>query len=74
MSRCVMLVNKCFYCSFRAFFSNVWGPAPKSVGRKQYYVSFIDDFNKYIWIYPLKYKSKVFQKFREILSSSRTPL
>jgi histone deacetylase 1/2 len=46
-------------------FSDVWGPAPESVGRKQYYVSFIDDLNKYTWIYPLKYKSEVFQKFKE---------
>jgi histone deacetylase 1/2 len=46
-------------------FSDVWGPASESVGRKQYYVSFIDDFSKYTWIYPLKYKSEVFQKFKE---------
>jgi hypothetical protein len=34
--------------------SDVWGPAPESVGRKKYYVSFIDDFNKFVWIYTLK--------------------
>ena len=28
-------------------FSDVWGPAPTSVGRHQYYVSFIGDFSKY---------------------------
>jgi hypothetical protein len=32
----------------------------------QYYVSFIDDFSKFSWIYPLKFKSDVFQKFVEI--------
>ncbi|WVZ64534.1 hypothetical protein U9M48_014035 [Paspalum notatum var. saurae] len=49
-------------------FSNVWGPAPTSVGRKNYYVSFIDDYSKFIWIYLLKHKSKVFQKFHEFQS------
>jgi hypothetical protein len=28
-------------------FSDVWGPVPSSVGSKQYYVSFIDDFSKF---------------------------
>jgi hypothetical protein len=27
--------------------SDVWGPAPTSVGRKNYYVSFVDDFSKF---------------------------
>jgi hypothetical protein len=35
-------------------FSDVWGPAPSSVGRYTYYVSFIDDYSKYSWIYLLK--------------------
>jgi hypothetical protein len=46
-------------------FSDVWGPAPESVGRKKYYVSFIDDFSKFVWIYTLKHKSDVFEKFHE---------
>jgi histone deacetylase 1/2 len=46
-------------------FSDVWGPAPESVGRFKYYVSFIDDYSKFTWIYLLKYKSEVFQKFRD---------
>jgi histone deacetylase 1/2 len=44
-------------------FSDVWGPAPSSAGRYTYYVSFIDDFSKYSWIYLLKKKSDVFQVF-----------
>jgi transposase InsO family protein len=46
-------------------FSDVWGPACESVGRNKYYVSFIDDFSKFTWIYLLKHKSDVFQKFKE---------
>src|SRR6185312_7220264 len=46
-------------------FSDVWGPAPTSVGRYSYYVSFIDDFSKYSWVYLLKKKSDVFQVFHD---------
>jgi hypothetical protein len=46
-------------------FSDVWGPTCESVGRNKYYVSFIDDFSKFTWIYLLKHKSDVFQKFKE---------
>jgi len=41
----------------------VWGPSPQSVGRYQYYVSFIDDFSKFTWIYLLRNRSEVFQVF-----------
>jgi hypothetical protein len=44
-------------------FSDVWGPAPSSVGKFWYYVSFIDDFSKFTWVYLLKNKSDVFHKF-----------
>jgi histone deacetylase 1/2 len=46
-------------------FSDVWGPAPSSVGRKTFYVSFIDDYSKFTWIYFLRHKSEVFQVFRD---------
>jgi len=44
-------------------FSDVWGPAPKSVSHYQYYVSFIDDFSKFTWIFLLKNRSDVFEVF-----------
>jgi histone deacetylase 1/2 len=41
----------------------VWGHAPSSVGKYTYYVSFIDDYSKFFWIYLLKKNSDVFQVF-----------
>jgi hypothetical protein len=46
-------------------FSDVWGPAIDSFGRKKYYVSFIDDYSKFTWLYLLRHKSNVFQYFIE---------
>jgi hypothetical protein len=46
-------------------FSDVWGPALDSFGRKNYYVRFIDDFSKFTWIYLLKHKSEVFRCLHE---------
>jgi hypothetical protein len=46
-------------------FSDVWGPAPESVRRKKCFVSFIDDFSKFVWIYTLKNRSEVFERFLE---------
>jgi histone deacetylase 1/2 len=49
-------------------FSDVWGSTCDSFGRNKYYVSFIDDFSKFTWIYLLKHKSEVFQRFHEFQS------
>jgi hypothetical protein len=38
----------------------VWGPTPTSVGRKNY---FVNDFNKFTWVYLIRHKSEVFQVF-----------
>lgn len=43
----------------------IWGLAHDSVGRYKYYASFINDFSKFTWIYFLKFKFEVFQKFHE---------
>lgn len=49
-------------------FSDVWGPAPISVGRNAYYVSFIDDYSKFVWIYLIHHKSEVFRCFQDFQS------
>jgi hypothetical protein len=41
-------------------FSDVWDSAPSSFGQNTYYVSFIDDFSIFTWIYLLKHKYSVF--------------
>jgi hypothetical protein len=46
-------------------FLDVWGPTPTSADKHNYYVSFIDDFSKFTWIYLLQHKSEVFQKFHD---------
>jgi histone deacetylase 1/2 len=48
---------------FEQVFSDIWGPAPASVGNHAYYVSFIDDYGKFTWIYLLKKRSEVYQVF-----------
>ena len=47
-------------------YSDVFGHVlVPSLGKSIYYVSFIDDFSRNIWIYFLRKKSEVFVKFKE---------
>ena len=36
-------------------------------GRNRYFITFIDDFSKYAYVYLLKNKSDAFEKFKEFL-------
>jgi hypothetical protein len=46
--------------------SDVFGPVSfPSLGKSMYYVSFIDAFSRNTWIYFLRKKSEVFDKFRD---------
>ena len=46
--------------------SDLWGPAPKlSYGGSLYFVSFIDDYSRKVWIYLLKKKADVFNTFKQ---------
>ena len=37
----------------------------KSLSGVEYFVTFIDDKSRFVWVYPLKNKSEVFKKFSE---------
>jgi transposase InsO family protein len=54
--------------------SDVWGPSPTvSYGGSSYFVSFIDDFSRKVWIYMLKSKDDVFtvfKQFRDLVEKS----
>ena len=45
-------------------FTDVWGPSPHlSNNGNRYYVCFIDDYSKFIWLFPFCAKSDVFNIF-----------
>ncbi|MCO5562965.1 hypothetical protein L7F22_016601 [Adiantum nelumboides] len=49
--------------------SDVRGPMrTPSVGNSLYFVTFIDDFSRFCWVYPLKAKSDVFAIFQHYVS------
>jgi len=40
-------------------FTDVWGPSPSpSINGKRYYVCFVDDFDKFTWLFPMAAKSE----------------
>jgi transposase InsO family protein len=43
--------------------SNVWTTKTESIGGCKYYVSFIDDHTRKVWVYFMKHKGEVFQHF-----------
>jgi hypothetical protein len=45
--------------------TDVWGPASvSSIGGKSYFVTFIDDSTRKVWVYFLRHKSEVFDVFK----------
>jgi len=54
--------------------TDVWGPAIVSVNNSKYYVSFVDDFSIYVWIYFLKCKSDVESVFLQFQKHVETML
>jgi transposase InsO family protein len=46
--------------------TDVWGPASvSSIGGKQYFVTFIDNHSRKVWVYFLRHKSDVFETFKK---------
>ena len=44
--------------------SDVWGPSKMaSLGGKHYYVTFVDDFSRRVWVYTMKTKDEVLDIF-----------
>jgi hypothetical protein len=43
--------------------SDVWTTETESIGKCKYYVSFIDDHTRKVWVYFMKHKGEVFQHF-----------
>ena len=45
---------------------DLWGPSPTiSYGGEKYYVLFVDDFSRKVWVYTLKTKADVFNTFKQ---------
>ena len=48
--------------------SDVCGPLkPLSLGGKGYFVTFTDDYSRFVWVRFIRYKGEVFQKFRDLV-------
>ncbi|KAE8667060.1 Retrovirus-related Pol polyprotein from transposon TNT 1-94 [Hibiscus syriacus] len=45
-------------------YSDVWQAPVTSLGGAKYFVSFIDDYSRRCWVYPIKKKSDVFSTFK----------
>jgi GAG-pre-integrase domain len=46
--------------------TDICGPiTPKSFGEKRYFITFIDDYTRKIWMYFLKEKSEAFETFKK---------
>ncbi|KAD5508217.1 hypothetical protein E3N88_15920 [Mikania micrantha] len=50
-------------------FCDVWGPAPvASFDGHKYFLLCVDHFTRFMWIFPLKYKSDVFSTFTNFIN------
>jgi len=57
------LVEHCTRFPLELIHSDVWQSPVLSHQGYKYYVSFIDDFSCFTWIYPMKHKSEVYHLF-----------
>jgi hypothetical protein len=54
--------------------SDVCGPLETSFGGCKYFLLFVDDFSRITWVYFLKQKSEVFEKFKIFVNLLKTKL
>jgi hypothetical protein len=55
--------------------NDVFGPMSiPSLGKSVYYVSFIDEFSRYTWIYFIRKKYEVFDMFKEFKAPIRNQI
>ncbi|KAJ0433138.1 putative RNA-directed DNA polymerase [Helianthus annuus] len=63
----------CSAAPFDIVHSDVWGPSPVSTkGGSIYYVSFIDDYTRYSWVYLMKRKSDFFDIYKDFRACIKT--
>jgi len=57
--------SQTFICNpLDLIYSDVWGPSPTiSINGNRFYVSFVDAFSRFTWVYPIQSKSDVMQVF-----------
>ena len=54
---------------FERIHSDIWGPSPqKYVEGYRYYISFVDDCSRFVWIFPMVNKSDAFTIFTKFLA------
>ena len=55
-------------CKLEFVHSDVCGPMHTlSFGKHAYFVTFIDDYSRFTWVYPLKAKFEVFMCFKQFV-------
>lgn len=60
------------FAPFELVHSDVMGPmSPKPKSGGQYAVTSIDDYTRFVFVYVLKSKSEVFDRFRELLALAK---
>lgn len=58
---------------FDIIHSDVWGPTPIiSHANYKYFVTFIDDYSRFTWVYFLRSKSEVFSVFKSFFAYIET--
>lgn len=66
----------CFTTEYNDFFelvvSDLWGPASVACGNNFYYISFIDMYSQFTWIYLIRRKSQAVECFHQFQKMVQT--